>query len=85
MKTQILIDGDKAQIVFTPETEFEKLALSGIKNGQLVVTAHRGEFAPCRGGYYREFDSEPTTQSLMLVISTDTSTLPAGAMENGRG
>lgn len=69
MKTQILIEDGRSQIIFTPETAFEKAALSEIKDGDTAVTVRRGQFSENQAGYIREFQSSGKEQSVMLCFS----------------
>jgi hypothetical protein len=64
MKTAIYIEQGVTQLVLTPENQWERNALSSLKEGS--VSFHRGSFYACQGGYNRQSDED---DSLMLRIS----------------
>jgi hypothetical protein len=75
MKTAIYIEDGTVQLVLTPESEFEKNALSSFAERPLAAKIFAGSFYDCRGGwirqkaYYHEaHDSEG--QSVILRIDT---------------
>ncbi len=49
MKTVIYIEDGIVQLVITPETEFEKNALSTLKEKPLDAKMFSGSFYDCRG------------------------------------
>lgn len=78
MKTAIYIEDGLVQLVITPESEFEKNALSTLREKPLDARLFAGSFYDCRGGWvrqsaFRERDSfqprslEKDDQSLILV------------------
>ena len=54
MKTAIYIEDGTVQLVITPESEFEKNALSTFENRPLDAKLHSGSFYDCRGGWVRQ-------------------------------
>jgi hypothetical protein len=54
MKTAIYIEDGVVQLVLTPESEFEKNALSGFRDKPLDVKLFAGVFYDCRGGWVRQ-------------------------------
>lgn len=54
MKTAIYIEDGVVQLVITPESEFEKNALSTIKDKPLETQIFSGSFYDCRGGWVRQ-------------------------------
>ena len=54
MKTAIYIEDGTVQLVITPETEFEKNALSSFYEKPLKVEIFDGAFYDCRGGWIRQ-------------------------------
>lgn len=78
MKTAILITNNVKQIMFTPENDAEKEALSYISpNDNIHTVIKRGTFYDkdeimgvdiyeCQGGYYRAEDNE---DSVMFVLT----------------
>lgn len=54
MKTAIYIEDGVVQLVITPETEFEKNALSSLRNKPLEAQLFSGSFYDCRGGWIRQ-------------------------------
>lgn len=75
MKTAIYIEDGTVQLVLTPESEFEKNALSGFRDKPLEVKLFAGAFYDCRGGWVRQtrfsyqrgaYGLEPEDQSLIL-------------------
>lgn len=59
MKTAIYIEDGTVQLVVTPETEFEKNALSGFRDKPLEAKLFVGQFYDCRGGWVRQADYRP--------------------------
>ena len=59
MKTAIYIEDGVAQLVITPETDFEKNALSSFEERPLEVEIFSGSFYDCRGGWVRQEDHNP--------------------------
>ena len=54
MKTAIYVEDGVVQLVITPQTEFEKNALSGFADKPLEVKIFEGTFYDCRGGWVRQ-------------------------------
>lgn len=81
MKTAIYIEDGVVQLVITPETGFEKNAISGFVDKPLEVNVFAGSFYDCRGGWVRQNSFYPSThgrgdgndKSLMLRISKEKS------------
>jgi len=79
MKTAIYIEDGIVQLVITPESEFEKNALSTMQGHPLDVQIFSGSFYDCRGGwvkqsgYYNSYvhseSHDNNDQSIILKIS----------------
>lgn len=77
MKTAIYIEDGTVQLVITPQTDFEKNALSTFEEHELGAKIYSGSFYDCRGGWvrqaehnaYREFNKDD--KSLMIRIKTN--------------
>ena len=54
MKTAIYIEDGVVQLVITPESEFEKNAVSTFRDKPLDVKLFSGSFYDCRGGWIRQ-------------------------------
>lgn len=54
MKTAIYIEDGTVQLVITPESDFEKNALSMFREKPLDVKLFDGAFYDCRGGWIRQ-------------------------------
>lgn len=54
MKTAIYIEDGTVQLVITPESEFEKNALSNFEGKELSIKIFAGSFYDCRGGWIRQ-------------------------------
>jgi hypothetical protein len=54
LKTAIYIEDGVLQVVITPESEFEKRALSTLENKPLEAQIFSGAFYDCRGGWVRQ-------------------------------
>jgi hypothetical protein len=54
MKTAIYIEDGTVQLVLTPESEFEKSALSKFEKNPLEAKIFAGSFYDCRGGWVRQ-------------------------------
>jgi hypothetical protein len=77
MKTAIYIEDGLVQLVITPETEFEKNALSGFRDKPLDARLFAGQFYDCRGGWVRQKEYRPNhwndnkgEESLILTTKT---------------
>jgi hypothetical protein len=71
MKTVILIEDGRLQLVLTPETEHEKAAIKTIEGRKAEVSILAGEFYACSGGWTRQshsFGDSRETRSLMVVV-----------------
>lgn len=78
MKTAIYIEDGVVQLVITPETEFEKNALSTFRDKGIDAKLFAGSFYDCRGGWVRQssyygrdmhyFDRNDKDQSLILSV-----------------
>jgi len=78
MKTAIYIEDGIVQLVVTPESEFEKNALSTFRDKPLDAQLFAGSFYDCRGGWVRQsaynrqsggydFERNNADSSLILV------------------
>jgi hypothetical protein len=54
MKTAIYIEDGTVQLVITPETEFEKNALSTMRDKAIDAKLFDGSFYDCQGGWIRQ-------------------------------
>lgn len=54
MKTAIYIEDGVVQLVITPESDFEKNALSSFREKPLEAKIFDGSFYDCRGGWVRQ-------------------------------
>ena len=54
MKTAIYIEDGTVQLVMTPETEFEKSAISTFRDKPMNAKLFAGGFYDCRGGWVRQ-------------------------------
>jgi hypothetical protein len=54
MKTAIYIEDGVVQLVITPESEFEKNAVSQFANESMETKIFSGTFYDCRGGWVRQ-------------------------------
>jgi hypothetical protein len=54
MKTAIYIEDGIVQLVITPESEFEKNAISTFREKPLDAKIFAGSFYDCRGGWVRQ-------------------------------
>ncbi|KKM59288.1 hypothetical protein LCGC14_1548300 [marine sediment metagenome] len=68
MKTAIYIEDGVAQLVLTPDKEFEKTALDGFLNKPLNVHVKEGSFYECHGGFIRQSTSD---RSLILTVRAE--------------
>lgn len=78
MKTAIYIEDGVVQLVITPESEFERSALSSFQNDQLKTSIFEGQFYDCRGGWIRQKEYYPNSlhpqdrdKSLILRVDKD--------------
>ena len=80
MKTAIYIEDGTVQLVITPETEFEKNALTSFEQKPLDAKIFAGTFFDCRGGWVRQadyntnsfgqYERDVNKRSLILRIDT---------------
>jgi len=54
MKTAIYIEDGTVQLVITPESDFEKNALSSFGGDEIESNIFSGSFYDCRGGWVRQ-------------------------------
>jgi len=54
MKTAIYIEDGVVQLVITPESDFEKNALSSFEQKPLEAKIFSGSFYDCRGGWVKQ-------------------------------
>jgi hypothetical protein len=73
MKTAIYIEDGVVQLVLTPESEFEKNALSGFRDKPLDVKLFAGSFYDCRGGWVRQSRYSEQRESYGLNPTDDNS------------
>lgn len=67
MKTAIYLDGDRLQLVFTPETEMDRIVTKRLKGADMrEASLHEGGFYPCQGGFTRHHDTP--RNSVMIVL-----------------
>ncbi len=59
MKTAIYVEDGIVQLVMTPETKFEKNALSTFMDQKLEAKIFSGSFYDCRGGWVRQKEYYP--------------------------
>lgn len=74
MKTAIYIEDGVVQLVITPESEFEKNALTTFNDKPLEAKLFAGSFYDCRGGWVRQaafypehWNGHADDKSLILV------------------
>ena len=82
MKTAIYIEDGTVQLVITPETEFEKNALTTFRDKPLEAKLFSGSFYDARGGWvmqtalrrdrgmYDRYDDNHRDDSLILVAKS---------------
>lgn len=54
MKSAIYIEDGVTQLVLTPESDFERWAMSTAADKELVTEIFHGTFYDCRGGWVRQ-------------------------------
>lgn len=59
MKTAIYIEDGVTQIVLTPESDWEKKAISQLEQQKFQAALFAGEFYDCRGGWVRQKEYVP--------------------------
>ena len=82
MKTAIYIEDGTVQLVITPETEFEKNALTTLRQKPLDAKLFDGSFYDCRGGWIRQtanygrdmgFDNGHSNDNSLIIRVDETS------------
>ena len=74
MRTAIYIEDGVVQLVITPESEFEKNALSTMADKAIDAKIFQGSFYDCRGGWvaqakvYKNLNGLPDTSDKSLII-----------------
>lgn len=75
MKTAIYIEDGVVQLVITPQTEFEKNALTSFTEKPLDAKIFDGAFYDCRGGWVRQAEHFPNSRksdrSLIIQIKNN--------------
>lgn len=70
MKVAIYIEQGVTQLVLTPEGEWEKSVVAKlVPSGTQKVTAMRGSFYECRGGWIRYSGYESDDNSVILLFA----------------
>jgi hypothetical protein len=79
MKTAIYIEDGIVQLVITPESDFEKNALTTLSNKKIDANLFNGSFYDCRGGWVRQtavinqdpqfYSGRKEDQSLILRVN----------------
>jgi hypothetical protein len=78
MKTAIYIEDGIVQLVITPESDFEKNAISSFEGKEVKTQIFSGSFYDCRGGWIRQkeyygriYGGEDTSdRSIILRVET---------------
>lgn len=68
MKTAIYIEDGTVQLVITPETDFEKNALSSFEARPLEAEIFAGSFYDCRGGWVLYTHNSHNTEDRSLIL-----------------
>lgn len=71
MKTAIYIEDGVVQLVITPETDFEKNALSSFEAHPLKAEIFAGSFYDCRGGWTRQKEHTPFHGYTTHLVNTE--------------
>lgn len=71
MKTAIYIEDGTVQLVITPETDFEKNALSSFEARPLEAKIFAGSFYDCRGGWVRQQSHRPSGDYIHKSLDTE--------------
>ncbi len=76
MKTILVIQENKQQVVLTPENDYEKNILKLIESQKVKTTMKVGKFSDCQGGWIRYYDfddrfNQNKFDSLMVVLEND--------------
>jgi len=75
MKTAIYIEDGVVQLVLTPESEFEKNAMTSFGTKPLEAEIFHGSFYDCRGGWVRQKEinrhstTPPEDKSIILRVA----------------
>ena len=80
MKTAIYIEDGVVQLVITPESEFEKNALSTFEDKPIEAKLFSGTFYDCRGGWVRQsamqqrgpYSHSQKEDSSLILVSRET-------------
>ena len=84
MKTAIYIEDGIVQLVITPESDFEKNALSTFEKQKLNAEIMAGSFYDCRGGWIRQKEVFPQgygskdNNDKSLIIRVEEEGIPCG-------
>lgn len=75
MKISLMIAEDGAQVSLTPETQHEKAILDLLLAGKPSLEIKKGPvWARTQGGFYRQFDERPNTESTVIVVTPNNTT-----------
>ena len=81
MKTAIYVEDGVVQLVLTPESKFEKDALTTFTDKPLKIEVFNGSFYDCRGGWVRQrsyiqsLNGHGNDNSLILTIRENEETV----------
>ena len=84
MKSAIYIEDGLVQVVLTPETAGEKLALNLIGE-KGVARLYRGQFYDCRGGWTRHAERPQFQSQFSAVQNVDESLIVVVRQAEGAG
>ena len=74
LKTAIYIEDGTVHLVITPESDFEKNALSTFQDHELDAKLYCGSFYDCRGGWVRQAGYyQPGFMGIQGTLSNDES------------
>lgn len=82
MKTAIYIEDGTVQLVITPESDFDKNALSGFREKPLEAKLFIGSFYDCRGGWVRQSQYNSHMHSLSPEMDDQSLILRVGESAN---
>jgi hypothetical protein len=84
MKTAIYIEDGTVQLVITPESDFEKNALSTLQEKLLEAKIFSGSFYDCRGGWVRQAQHRPETNFIRPSQNTEDKSLILRVTDNNK-
>jgi hypothetical protein len=69
MRVVVINDGQNMQVDLIPECDHDEAVLKTFKEGDRLRVGRASGYAPCKGGYLRQFEVEKGEKSFVFITS----------------